>query len=322
MRENEPMSSPAISVQAVSKRFGRVLALDDVSFSVAQGELFALLGPNGAGKSSLIDILCTISRPDSGRAEVAGIDVARHPLKARRRLGVVFQDATLDTRLSVLENLQFHGLVYQMGRADRRKRIDEMLALVELEDWRHAVVRTLSSGMRRRLEIARALMHRPSIVFLDEPTVGLDAQSRAKIWSYLDTLRRTENLTIVVTTHYIEEVDACDGICIIDHGTILARGTPASLKAEHGKTLIRITPRTPAAHALVAARYPEALEGAQGQLLIDGDVASADALLAQFGTQLRQVAVDQPSLESVFLSLTGRDLREQPPALARKRGRA
>lgn len=313
---------PAILVEGVSKRFGRVLALDDVSLSVPQGEMFALLGPNGAGKSTLIDILCTIGKPDGGRAEVAGIDVVKSPLKARREIGVVFQEATLDTRLSVQENLDFHGMVYQMGRAERRRRIDEMLALVELSDWREAVVRTLSAGMRRRLEIARGLMHEPEILFLDEPTVGLDAQSRARIWSYLDTLRASQKLTIIVTTHYIEEVDACDSICIIDHGRILARGTPDSLKAEHGTSLLRVTPRTPEAHAALVERFPDTVEGADGQLLIRSDTVSADALLAEFGTRLRQVTVDQPSLESVFLALTGRDLREAPPASARKRGRA
>lgn len=311
--------SPAILVEGISKRFGRVLALDDVSLDVPQGDIFALLGPNGAGKSTLIDILCTISRPDSGRAEVAGIDVVRHPLRARRNLGVVFQETTLDTRLSVRENLDFHGLVYQMSRTDRRRRMDEMLELVELSDWREAVVRTLSSGMRRRLEIARALMHQPRILFLDEPTVGLDAQSRARIWSYLDTLRKTSNLSIVVTTHYIDEVENCDSICVIDHGKILARGTPDSLKAEYGTSLLRVTPRTPEAHAALKERYPGAVEGAEGQLLVKLEAASsADALLAEFGTQLRQVTVDQPSLESVFLALTGRDLREAPPAPARK----
>ena len=319
---DDAASAPAIVVEGVSKRFGRVLALDDVSLSVQQGETFALLGPNGAGKSSLIDILCTISQPDGGRAEITGIDVVKHPLRARKQLGVVFQEATLDTRLSVYENLDFHGMVYQMGRADRRRRIDEMLELVELSDWRDAVVRTLSSGMRRRLEIARGLMHEPKILFLDEPTVGLDAQSRAKIWSYLEQLRASQNITIVVTTHYIEEVDTCDTICIIDHGKILARGTPESLKAAHGTSLFRVTPRTADAHAALVARYPGTVEGAEGQLLIKAENAgSADALLAEFGTQLRQVSVDQPSLESVFLSLTGRDLREAPPANAKKRGR-
>ena len=165
-------------------------------------------------------------------------------------------------------------------------------------------------------------MHEPKILFLDEPTIGLDTQSRAKIWSYLEQLRASQNITIVVTTHYIEEVDTCDTICIIDHGKILASGTPESLKAAHGTSLFRVTPRTPDAHAALLARYPGTVEGAEGQLLIKAENAgSADALLAEFGTQLRQVSVDQPSLESVFLSLTGRDLREAPPAAGKKRGR-
>ena len=175
--------------------------------------------------------------------------------------------------------------------------------------------------MRRRLEIARGLMHEPKILFLDEPTVGLDAQSRAKIWSYLHALRAKENLTIIVTTHYIEEVDTCDSVCIIDHGKILAHGSPESLKATHGTSLVRVTPRTPQAHTDLLQRYPGTVEGADGQLLIRSNAVSADALLAQFGAQLRQVTVDQPSLESVFLALTGRDLREAPPASAKKRGR-
>lgn len=318
---SDSANSPAILVEGVSKRFGRVLALDAVSLSVPQGQMFALLGPNGAGKTTLIDILCTIQKPDSGRAEVAGIDVAKHPLKVRHHLGVVFQEATLDTRLSVEENLDFHGLVYQMSRADRRRRIDEMLALVELSDWRDALVKTLSAGMRRRLEIARGLMHRPRILFLDEPTVGLDAQSRAKIWSYLDTLRKSEDLTIVVTTHYIEEVDACDAICIIDHGKILAHGTPDALKLAHAEPLLRVGPRTPQAHAALMARFPGTVQAADGQLVIRSSEITVDAILEEFGNQLRQVTVDQPSLESVFLTLTGRDLREARATPAKKRGR-
>lgn len=309
----------AISVTDISKRFGRTLALDAISLDVPEGEILALLGPNGAGKSTLIDILCTIQRPDSGRAEVAGFDVVKHPVPLRQKLGVVFQESTLDTRLSVYENLDFHGMVYQMGSADARRRIDEMLDLVEMSDWRNAFVRTLSSGMRRRIEIARALMHRPSILFLDEPTVGLDAQSRAKIWSYIGALQQSQKLTIVVTTHYIEEVDNVDAICVIDHGKILARGAPETLKAEYGTSLLRVTPRTQEARAALMARYPGTFEGAEGQLLIKMEAASsADALLEEFGNQLRQVAVDQPSLESVFLALTGRELRDAPPSTGKK----
>ncbi len=313
----------AIHVAGVSKRFGRTLALDAVDLSIPQGTVFALLGPNGAGKSTLIDILCTIRPPDSGRATVAGFDVGRQPRQVRRQIGVVFQDPTLDTRLTVEENLNFHGMVYQMGMSERRRRIREMLELVELSDWRGAVARTLSSGMKRRLEIARALLHSPRILFLDEPTVGLDAQSRARIWDYLGTLRRSQDLTVVVTTHYIDEVENCDRVCVIDHGRIIAAGTPSALKAEHGTAIVRATPVSAAAAAAIRARFPDAVEGAGGQLLIRMDEAGgADALLAEFGRDLRQIAVDQPSLESVFLALTGRDLREAPPPAARGRANA
>ncbi|MCD7059571.1 ABC transporter ATP-binding protein [Pelagibacterium xiamenense] len=303
----------AINVRNVSKRFGRVLALDDVNLSVPEGNVLALVGPNGAGKSTLIDILCTIGKPDSGHVEVSGIDAVRHPLKARQKLGVVFQEPTLDTRLTVRENLTFHGMVYQMCRSERRARADAVLELVELADWGNAVTRTLSSGMRRRLEIARALMHEPRILFLDEPTIGLDAQSRAKIWSYLETLRDTQGLTLIVTTHYIDEVEGSDAVYIIDHGKILACGAPDALKADYGRTLLKVSPRGEMVRATLVKRYPDAVETADGQLLIAIDqTVSADALLAELGTQLRGISVEQPSLESVFLSLTGRDLRDAP----------
>jgi ABC-2 type transport system ATP-binding protein len=316
-------STPAILVEGVSKRFGRVLALDDVSLSVPQGETFALLGPNGAGKSSLIDILCTISQPDGGRAQIAGVDVVKQPLCARKQLGVVFQEATLDTRLSVFENLDFHGMVYQMSRADRRRRIDEMLALVELSDWRDAVVRTLSSGMRRRLEIARGLMHEPKILFLDEPTIGLDTQSRAKIWSYLEQLRASQNLTIIVTTHYIEEVDTCDTICIIDHGKILASGTPESLKAAHGTSLFRVTPRAAITEALIASttfsdtdlditvlgapleRIPLGIGFWKGDLTLKRAVQSTIANIRADGTLIRLAERYDLDVEALCPSETG-----------------
>ncbi|MDT8858121.1 ABC transporter ATP-binding protein [Paracoccaceae bacterium Fryx2] len=309
-----------IVVDAVSKPYGRHLALDQVSLRVRSGSVFALLGPNGAGKSTLIDILCTIRAPDDGSAQVNGLDVVRQSRKVRREIGVVFQDPTLDTRLTVRENLNFHGMVYQRGRADRHRRIDELLALVELENWRDAVVRTLSSGMKRRLEIARALMHEPRVLFLDEPTVGLDAQARAGIWSYLDTLRKNRPLTVVVTTHYIDEVESCDHVSIIDHGKIIAEGTPDALKADHGRLLVRARPASAAVGQAIRARHPGVLDGAGGLLLIPlDDPAALDALQADFGPDLRHITIDQPSLENVFLSLTGRDLREGAPASRRGR---
>jgi ABC-2 type transport system ATP-binding protein len=302
----------AVEIEGVSKRFGRTLALDAVSFEVQSNELFALLGPNGAGKTTLLHILCTILRPDSGTARISGADVIKSPLQARRHLGVVFQEPSLDDRLTLYENLNFHGLVYGVPATLRRKRIDEMLALVELSDWRDRLVRTLSSGMKRRLEIARALVHDSRILCLDEPTVGLDAQSRERIWQYVYRLRRERNITVIVTTHYIEEVEGCDRVCIIDRGRILAQDTPAALKAAHGRKIIRITARDESALADIAAAYADAALRNGTEIVLDSkDGADADAFLSRYGSRIRGFAVEEPSLESVFLSLTGRELRDQ-----------
>jgi ABC-2 type transport system ATP-binding protein len=304
----------AIEVVDLSRRFADKQALDAVSLSVPTGSSCALLGPNGAGKTTLISILCTLLRPDSGRARVAGIDVLSRPTAARRHIGVVFQDSSLDDRLTAWENLEFHGLVYGMARRERARAIDEMLALVELADWREAVVRSFSGGMKRRLEIARALLHAPRILFLDEPTVGLDAQTRARIWAYLARMQRERALSVLITTHYIEEVEEVDRVAILDHGRILADGAPAALKAAHGRQLVRLLPRDAAARAAILARHPAARAAAGGRLLLDvppGDARFEDRLLAEFGNRLREIAFDSPSLESVFLSLTGRELRDR-----------
>ncbi len=307
------ISDAIVRVKGLSKRYGRTLALDDVSLEIRPNELFALLGPNGAGKTTLIHILCTILAPDSGAVALAGFDVVKQPRMARRHLGVVFQEPSVDDRLTVFENLNFHGLIYQVPAATRRKRIDELLALVELEDWRHALVRSLSSGMKRRVEIARALIHDSAVLILDEPTTGLDAQSRERIWAYLMRLRKERALTIIVTTHYIEEVEGCDRICVIDRGHILAIDTPASLKAAHGRELIRAVPDDTTVADAIRASYPAAMAGSDGTIVIEanGDVA-AEAFLKKFGGRVRRLSIDSPSLESVFLSLTGRELRDQP----------
>jgi ABC-2 type transport system ATP-binding protein len=313
-------SDAIVRVHDLSKRYGRTLALDNVSLEIKPNELFALLGPNGAGKTTLIHILCTILVPDSGAVTLKGCNVVRQPRMARRHLGVVFQEPSVDDRLTVFENLNFHGLIYQVPAATRRRRIDELLALVELDDWRHALVRSLSSGMKRRVEIARALIHDSAVLILDEPTTGLDAQSRDRIWAYLMRLRKERSLTIIVTTHYIDEVEGCDRICIIDRGRILATDTPASLKAAHGRELIRVVPDDAATADAIRACYPAARTLATGaaaggnSLVVieaDGDV-TAEAFLKKFGGRVRRLSVDSPSLESVFLSLTGRELRDQP----------
>ena len=310
-----PNSQTAIRVDAVSKRYGRTLALDGVSFGVHDNELFALLGPNGAGKTTLLHILCTILRPDSGVALIGGFDVVKHPLAARRRLGIVFQEPSLDDRLTVHENLNLHGLVFGVPRKLRRQRIEEMLTLVELTEWADKPARTLSSGMKRRLEIARALVHDSEILLLDEPTVGLDAQTRNRIWSYIRRLRDERQITLLVTTHYIEEVEGCDRVCVVDQGKILALDTPEALKRDHGQQLLRIVPKGDGDRQEILTRYADRLAGEAGKagetILLSSDDAFVETLLAEYGGRIRSLAIEVPSLETVFLSLTGRELRDQ-----------
>jgi ABC-2 type transport system ATP-binding protein len=310
------ISDAIVHITGLTKRYGHTVALDAIDLAIRRNELFALLGPNGAGKTTLIHILCTILRPDAGKVTLAGFDVVRAPRQARRHLGVVFQEPSVDDRLTVFENLNFHGLIYQVPAAVRHKRIDELLALVELENWRHALMRSLSSGMKRRVEIARALIHDSDVLVLDEPTTGLDAQSRERIWAYLMRLRKERALTIIVTTHYIEEVEGCDRICVIDRGRILAIDTPAALKAAHGCELIRVVPDDAVVADAIRKAYPAAKTfgdgpGGDSAIVIEAGEAVAEAFLKTFGGKVRRLSVDSPSLESVFLSLTGRELRDQ-----------
>jgi len=303
---------PMVRISGVTKRYGRTLALDDVSFEVRLNELFALLGPNGAGKTTLLHILCTILKPDSGTASIDGVDVIASPLRARQNIGVVFQEPSLDDRLTVYENLNFHGLVYGVPTALRRRRIDELMQLVELTAWRDKLVRTLSSGMKRRLEIARALVHDARVLFLDEPTVGLDAQSRARLWQHVQALRQRRELTVIVTTHYIEEMEGCDRVCIIDQGKILGDDAPAAFKRAYGQQIVRVVAIDEAATSELLLAYPDLATRKDTEIVLksSGD-AFAESLLARFAGRIRKFSVEDPSLESVFLSLTGRELRDQ-----------
>ena len=310
----EPVSTagPAMRIANVSKRFGRTLALDGVSFEVPRNQTFALLGPNGAGKTTLMHILCTILTPDGGTAEVAGFDVVRQSVAVRTRLGIVFQEPSLDDRLTVRENLVLHARVFGVPSALRKQRIPEMLALVELSDWADKPVRTLSSGMKRRLEIARALIHDSEVLLLDEPTAGLDAQSRQRIWAYVGRLQNERQLTVLVTTHYIEEVETCDQVCIIDKGKVLAIDTPESLRRSHGQQRLRFTPRTPADRAAILDRFSSLIADASGdEIVFNSDDDFVEMFLDQFGTRVRSLSMEVPSLETAFLSLTGRELRDR-----------
>jgi len=306
------MTKPAVFVENLTCSYADKRALDGVSLTIPVGASFSLLGPNGAGKTTLINILCTLQKADSGTAMVAGVDVARHPTQARKSIGVVFQDSSLDDRLSAWENLEFHGLVYGMPGKKRRQRIDEVLELVELSEWREKVVRSFSGGMRRRLEIARALLHEPTLLFLDEPTVGLDAQTRQRIWAYLDQLRQERDLTVFTTTHYIEEVEGSDQVCIMDGGKIVAEGSPQALKDEYARSWLHVLPLNAAARAAITAAVPDYRELGHGRLALPlGGTDKVDAFLGQFGSLLAETRYEPPSLESVFLSLTGRELRDR-----------
>jgi ABC-2 type transport system ATP-binding protein len=226
-------AGPVIFVDRIKKSFGNVRAVDGVSFSVRKREIFGFLGPNGAGKSTTIKMLTTLLRPDSGEISMDGLNPVKEPDKVRKTFGIVFQDPSLDDELTAWENMEFHGVLYSIPKAQRRKRMEELLKMMELWDRKNDLVKHFSGGMKRRLEIARGLLHHPKIMFLDEPTLGLDPQTRNHIWSYIKQLNRKEGITVFFTTHYMEEADrvACR-IAIIDHGKIVAHGTPEELKRQ------------------------------------------------------------------------------------------
>jgi len=229
--ENEKINNNIIEVQGLTKKFSDFVAVDNISFSVDKGEIFAFLGPNGAGKTTTIKILTTILQPTSGKIFINGSDPRTEQNDVRRAFGIVFQDPSLDDELTALENMEFHGVLYKVPKEMRQKRIEELLKYVELWDRRNELVKKFSGGMKRRLEVARGLIHHPKILFLDEPTLGLDPQTRNHIWNYIKGLNQTEKMTVFLTTHYMEEADKiAQRIAVIDHGKIVAMGTSAQLK--------------------------------------------------------------------------------------------
>jgi ABC-2 type transport system ATP-binding protein len=313
LRGSERAVGPAIRVQQLRKVFGEVTAVDGVSFEVAAGEIFAFLGPNGAGKSSTIHVLCTLARPTSGSVEVAGFDAVTHPDEVRRRIGLVFQEPTLDVQLTAAENLRFHAVLYGMPRRTRESRIDRVLDLVALRDRRHDLVSTFSGGMARRLEIARAMLHTPAVMFLDEPTAGLDPQTRARMWDDILMMRRTDNVTVFLTTHYMEEAEVADRIGIIDRGRLVALGTPSDLKAAVGSDSLglRTTDDSRALVRVQDAGY-RAEAGPDGiTVFIDDAEGAVGPIVELIGGGVRSVHVRRPTLDDVFLHFTGRAIRQQ-----------
>jgi ABC-2 type transport system ATP-binding protein len=306
-------NQPSVVVDQLAKSFDDIVAVDGISFDIPVGESFGFLGPNGAGKSTTINILCTLLRPTSGRAIVAGYDVALHPADVRRHIGLVFQDPTLDEYLTAEENLRFHAELYGVPRDLAEDRLRDVLEMVELWDRRKGIVATFSGGMKRRLEIARGLLHSPRVLFLDEPTVGLDPQTRVHIWSYIEELRRRESITIFLTTHYMDEAEHCDRIAIIDHGAIVAIDTPEALKSSVGRDRIELrTADDVAAMDELRDRLgldPTMAEGAIRIYVPNGD-RFIPTLFADLTVPILSVSLAQPTLDDVFMSYTGRTIRD------------
>ena len=317
----------SIEVIDLIKSFGSLAAVDGVSFQVEDGEVFGFLGPNGAGKTTTINVLCTLMRPTAGRAKVAGYDVATQRNAVRQSIGLVFQDPSLDDQLTAYENLQFHAHVYYVPGRERAHRIEEVLRVVELWDRRDAVVRTFSGGMKRRLEIARGILHYPRVLFLDEPTLGLDPQTREHVWEYILEVQRAHHITIFMTTHYMDEAEHCNRIAIIDLGKIVALDTPDALKRMVGVDIVTVqTEDNERAAREIRDRYglePQR-DDTRVRLEVEAGAEFIPRLVRDLGVVVRSVDLHRPTLDDVFLKLTGRAIREgeaDPLALMRLHGR-
>ena len=312
MRESPP-TTEAISVEGLVKRYGEIEAVRGIDFAVAAGETFGFLGPNGAGKSTTINILCTLVRPSAGVAFVAGHDVVRERDQVRRNIGLVFQDTTLDGYLTAEQNLRLHAELYGMARGDVSERLQQVMEMVGLWERRASLVGTFSGGMKRRLEIARGLLHSPRVLFLDEPTVGLDPQTRSSIWSYISELKRDEDITIFLTTHYMDEAEYCDRIAIMDRGTIVALDTPEALKASVGKDRVQIQTGDDEG-AIAALRERFGIDAVLAEGAVTFGVSEGEQfvprLFAELGQPIRSVNVSRPSLDDVFMSYTGTTIRD------------
>ncbi len=308
----------AIHIQNLTRRFNGLVAVDNISFDIEAGEIFGLLGPNGAGKTTTLSMLSTMLKPTSGSATVNGIDIERDEDGVRKSIGIVFQDQSLDEELTAWENMDFHGRLYRIPADMRKQRITELLNLVELEDRQHDIVKTFSGGMRRRLEIARGLLHHPTVLFLDEPTLGLDPQTRNHLWQYIATLAKEKGITIILTTHYMEEADRlCNRVAIIDHGKIIALDTPKNLKDGIGGDVVTI--RSPDPAAIIAALsepWITRVEQHNDEVIVslqnaEQHISTIVTLLNTNRVPIESLAIHKPTLEDVFLSFTGKTIREE-----------
>jgi ABC-2 type transport system ATP-binding protein len=310
----------AIILDRLTKKFNGFTAVDHISFQISEGELFGFLGPNGAGKTTTINMLSTLLKPTSGHAKVAGFDIAKNKNEVRKSIGIVFQDPALDIHLTGYENLQFHSMLYGVKKEIRKKKIAEVLELVDLTKKANQLVETYSGGMKRRLEIARGLIHNPKVLFLDEPTLGLDAQTRRNIWTYIKKLNQDHHVTIILTTHYMEEADyLCDRIAIIDQGRIMALDQSEKLKDILGGDVICLTIEKNQAifeTELKKLSWLKSLKQKDNSLYLTVEqgktkIPQLIQIAQSLGLNILSVDIHKPSLEDVFLHYTGRKIRDE-----------
>ena len=310
---------PVVEVENLTKKFGDITAVKQVSFEIEEGQIFGFLGPNGAGKTTTLNILSTLMPATSGRAVINGFDVRERQARVRQSIGMVFQDPTLDDELTAYENMDFHGRMYGMARQERRSKIDELLELVELSGRKKERVDRFSGGMRRRLEIARGILHSPKVLFLDEPTLGLDPQTKNHLWSYIENLAEQQKVTIILTTHYMDEADKLsDKIAIIDEGKIIAMDDPEHMKEEVGGNVIRIRSKNPETVEQRLEKYDWVEETHANHNTLDVSVRDVKHGLAETTNLMLSEKIDfdsagifSPTLEDVFLRYTGKSIREE-----------
>jgi ABC-2 type transport system ATP-binding protein len=308
-----------IEVSNLTKKFGDLVAVDKISFSINEGEIFGLLGPNGAGKTTTISMLSTILKPTSGEALVNNFNIATDPNNVRKSIGIVFQDPSLDDELTAYENMDFHGRLYNIPLQIRKDRIIEMLTLVGLEDRKDSLVKTFSGGMKRRLEIARGLLHNPKVLFLDEPTIGLDPQTRNYIWDYINKLNKEKKVTIILTTHYMDEADKlCNNLAIVNRGKIVARGNPKDLKEAIGGDVVTIQSKENRKLKEKIEKFPWVKEVKEHDGSITISLKNAELHIAEIvkisdkeKIPITSISMHEPTLEDVFLHFTGKTIYEE-----------
>lgn len=304
---------PIISVSHYTKKYGSFTAVDDVSFEVEEGSIFAFLGPNGAGKSTMINTLCTLLEKTSGQLTINGFDLDTQKNEVRKSIGVFFQDQTLDEKMTVHENLKMHGVFYQVPKKELKEQIHFVLELVDLLEWQDASVSSLSGGMKRRVEIARALLHYPRVLFLDEPTTGLDPQTRNRMWEYILRLQKEKNITIFLTTHYMDEAEICDRVAIIDGGKIVVNDHPQALKQKYTRDKAKVRLKDPLKfiQALEDENFTyQQLENGYLSVHID-DIQIFLSFIESFKEEIESLEIKNGTLNDVFLEITGKEIREE-----------